>query len=59
MGKAEKVLCQAESQGLQKTAVFAAMAMSGSEAGKGGCRKGSLQKKKACNIMGVIVIFIV
>lgn len=46
MGKAEKVLCQAESQGLQKTAVFAAMAMSGSEAGKGGCRKGSLQKKK-------------
>lgn len=58
MGKAEKVLCQAESQGLQKTAVFAAMAMSGSEAGMGGCRKGSLQKK-ACNIMGVIVIFIV
>lgn len=58
MGKAEKVLCRAESQGLQKTAVFAAMAMSGSEAGKGGCRKGSLQKK-ACNIMGVIVIFIV
>ena len=45
MGKAEKVLCQAESQGLQKTAVFAAMAMSGSEAGKGGCGKVRFKKK--------------